>query len=109
MPLTDAIIANLKPNGKQYEVWDGDIPSFGIRLSAKGKKQFVVMYRNAQGTTRRFTIGMYPIISLEQARTKACEVIAAVKLYDRDPCAERRAKRKRKKPTVRVSVSKRPI
>jgi hypothetical protein len=46
--LTDRKVAGLKP-GDPEEWWDEKVPGFRIRISAKGKKTWFVMYRLAAG------------------------------------------------------------
>jgi integrase len=86
--LTDRKLQSLKPasTGKHYDVWDRD--GFGVRISDRGTKSFVLMARYADSTnpTRR-TIGHYPAVSLAAARQTASqwrEWIAAGK----DPAIE---------------------
>lgn len=69
--LTDAKIKNLKPlHAKQYEIWDEKISGFGCRVSPKGSRSFILMYR-INGRSRRFTLGKYPDLSLSEARKLA--------------------------------------
>ena len=71
--LTDTIIRNLKPDpGKQYERWDEVVGGLGIRVSPKGTKSFVFVYRLGS-RQRRMTLGQYPGLSLKDARDQARE------------------------------------
>lgn len=75
---TDAKIRSLKPvAGKQYEVWDEKISSFGCRVSPKGSRAFVLLYR-FKGKSRRYTIGHYPSLTLSEARKKALQASSDV-------------------------------
>lgn len=68
--LTNKTIEALKPQVKRYAVHDSHCPGFAVRVSSGGRKTFVASYR--YGTKqRRITIGVYPIISLADAREKA--------------------------------------
>ena len=60
LALTDQTVRALKPpSSGRLDVWDDDYPGFGLRLSATGRRTWILMYRN--GTTlRRFTLGKYP-------------------------------------------------
>ncbi len=66
MKFTDSNIRALRPKENRYEVWETNGRGFGIRVSEKGKKTFIFLYR-FMGTPRRLTIGSYPEISLENA------------------------------------------
>ena len=72
--LTDRAIQALKPatSGKRYTVYDGLVPGFGIRVTDKGKRTFVV-YRRMAGEHRpvRLALGAYPPTSLDDARKHA--------------------------------------
>ena len=93
--LTAKTIENLRPApmGTRVELWDATFPSFGVRVTDKGRKSWVFMYRIG-GKLRRLTIGSYPAFSLKQAREEAGE---ASRLVEKglDPAtvkAERKAK-----------------
>ena len=73
--LTDLKVKNLKSvSGKRTEMWDGLLPGFGVRVSPKGTKSFILMYR-FNGKLRRQTLGRYPILSLSVARQKAQDIL----------------------------------
>jgi integrase len=64
MKLTDKSIAALRCKTKRYEVWDGD--GFGMRVTPRGIKSWVWMYR-FEDRARRMTLGSYPAMSLADA------------------------------------------
>lgn len=67
---TDKFIRSLKPAraGKSYEHWDTAVPNFGIRVSDKGHKAFIVYTRwNSRSPARR-TVGDASKLSLADAR-----------------------------------------
>ena len=72
--LTDRTLKALKPAkpGQRYELWDAVVPGFGIRVTDKGRRTFVLAARfpGSKNPTRR-AIGEYGAITLEKARTKA--------------------------------------
>src|SRR5260370_16317103 len=75
--LTDRGLRVLKPKPKQFTIWDSLIPPFGVRISATGRKAFIVMRRPAGGTKPiRVTLGHYPAMSLEKAREAASTALS---------------------------------
>jgi integrase len=62
--------------------WDDTLKGFGLRLNPGGKRTFLIQYRNAQGRSRRVTIGPYGRLTPEEARTKARRLLSAVQLGD---------------------------
>src|SRR4029079_14718740 len=76
--------------------WDAAIPGFGVKVTPKGRKVFIVLYRTG-GTgskLRKYTLGPYGRLTLHQARIAAQKVFAA-KLDGRDPAAEKREAKRR--------------
>lgn len=74
MKLTDIAVARAKPPASgRIEIWDAMLPGFGLRVSDKGSKSWVVMYRVRGGPSgkRRLTLGRYPVLSLANARERA--------------------------------------
>jgi integrase len=76
--------------------WDAALPGFGVKVTPKGRKVFVVLYRTggAGSRLRKYTIGPYGRVTLHQARLAAQKVFAA-RLDGRDPAAEKQEKRRR--------------
>lgn len=87
--ITDRTIAGLKPStGRQVDYFDRTLPGFGVRVSPRGRKTFVVMYRTVERRFRRLTLGVYPALKLTKARELARgELRKAVD--GRDPASER--------------------
>ena len=76
--------------------WDASCPGFGVKVTPKGRKVFIVLYRTggAGSKLRKYTIGPYGRVTLHQARLAAQKVFAA-KLEGRDLAAEKREARRR--------------
>jgi integrase len=96
--LTAKSVENIKPLAKgRLQLWDAALPGFGLRVTEKGKKSWVVMYRH-RDRQRRMTIGSYPAFSLADAREEARAALRAVERGE-DPAEEKLAA-KRKPPTL---------
>jgi len=74
--LTDRALRAMKPAppGTRKMVWDAAVPSFGVRVTDKGKLTFIVMRRLHNKIVRRM-IGQYPIMILAKAREDALEAL----------------------------------
>ncbi len=71
--LTDTSIRALHPPpGGTVTIWDASLKNFGLRVSAKGTKTFVVLVASG----RRRAIGRFPTITLSEARTEAKRILA---------------------------------
>lgn len=73
MPLTDVQLKNLKAEQKPYKVTDKD--GLYIHVSKTGFKSWRRDYR-FNGKRQTITIGVYPSISLKEARLKNSEIIS---------------------------------
>ena len=70
MKLTKSEIDSLPDTKKDQFYWDNELKGFGLRVSPRGKKTFVVQYRHA-GRTQRFRIGHYGKLTVHEARRDA--------------------------------------
>jgi len=94
--LTKSAIDAIPTPKSDVVYWDVGCPGFGVKVTPKGRKVFIVLYRTAGAGSklRKYTIGPYGRVTLHQARVAAQKVFAA-KLEGRDPAAEKRAARRR--------------
>ena len=94
--LTREVCDRATPRDDQYEIWDGELAGFGLRIMVSGVKSFIVRYRiDGGGRTakrRTYTLGRYGALTIEQARKNARAVLGAV-ANGEDPGAKRIAKR----------------
>jgi integrase len=88
--LTKRTVDALKSDGKDAIHWDDEDGRFGLRITANGVKSYVIQYRNAQGRSRRLTIGRHGPWTAPQARTKAFEYLRRVD-DGQDPAENKRA------------------
>src|SRR5258707_9331579 len=94
--LTKTTIDALPTPPKDTVHWDTGCPGFGIKVTPKGRKVFVVLYRAAGAGSRflKYTTGPYGRVTLNQARVTDQKVFAA-KLDGRDLAAEKKDSRRR--------------
>src|SRR6516225_4283121 len=94
--LTKSAIDALPAPKSDVVYWDAASPGFGVKVTPKGRKVFVVLYRTggAGSKLRKYTIGPYGRVTLHQARVAAQKVFAA-RLEGRDPAAEKREAKRR--------------
>ena len=90
--LTDQAVRSLRPDTRQVDYWDVSPKNFGVRVSQAGRKTFIVRYRTA-GRYRRMSLGVYPIVSLSDARGHAKQVLGEVASND-DPAQVRQDARR---------------
>jgi integrase len=96
LKLTKSAIDVLPTPTKDIVYWDSGCPGFGVKITPKGRKVFIVLYR-AGGTgsrLRKYTIGPYGRVTLHQARAVALKIFAA-RTDGRDPAAEKQQARRR--------------
>ena len=94
--LTKSAIDAMSTPASDVVYWDAAIPGFGVKVTPKGRKVFIVLYRTggAGSKLRKYTLGPYGRLTLHQARIAAQKVFAA-KLEGRDPATEKREAKRR--------------
>src|SRR6058998_4038599 len=94
--LTKSAIDAIPTPASDEVYWDTACAGFGVKVTPKGRKVFIVLYRTggAGSRLRKYTIGPYGRVTLHQARVAAQKVFAA-KLDGRDPAAEKREAKRR--------------
>src|SRR6266436_8628811 len=94
--LTKSAIDALPTPQSDVVYWDSGCPGFGVKVTPKGRKVFVVLYRTggAGSKLRKYTVGPFGRVTLYQARVAAQKVFAA-KAEGRDLTAEKREARQR--------------
>jgi len=90
--LTDRTVAGVKPPARgRLDLWDAEMPGFGLRISPAGRRSWQVMYR-FEGRKRRLTLGTFPALPLAIARDAARATLKEV-AKGNDPAAARAAAR----------------
>jgi integrase len=94
--MTKSAVDALKAASKDTIYWDAGLPGFGVKVTPRGRKVFVVLYRigGAGSRLRKYTIGPYGRVTLQMARAEAQKVLAA-RLEGRDPATEKRESKRR--------------
>lgn len=85
--LTKRIVDAATSNGRDYFIWDDELPGFGLRVFASGKRSYLIQYR-AAGRTRRYTIGLHGVWTPETARQEAKVQLGRIAAGD-NPAEER--------------------
>jgi integrase len=84
--------------GLQEEVWDSDVPGFGVRRQTGPGVSYILLFRTAEGRQRRHTIGRHgKPWTPDTARKEALRLLGEV-VKGTDPAADK--KTKRQAPTV---------
>jgi integrase len=99
--ITKRLVDGLQATDRDYIIWDGGLPGFGVRVRPSGSKSYVVQYRAGRGRkapSRRMTISAVSKLPAEEARGMAKRIIGDVARND-DPAADRT--RKRREMTIR--------
>lgn len=74
--LTKRLVDAVEATAAQTLTWDTEVKGFGLRVTPAGAKSYILNYRNADGRSRRFTIGKHGSPwTCEQARSKAIDLL----------------------------------
>jgi len=107
--LTDRKVESLKaaPKGERYQVMDALVPGFGVRVTDKGVRTYILQarYPGSKNSVRR-EINRVGVLTLEEARDKAREWLKSIK-RGIDPLfvEERERAENVKKRTIRSAAS----
>ena len=72
--ITKRTIDRIESDGSDRFYWDRELPGFGLRVRASGRKFFVTQFR-ANGKLRRMTLGPVTALAPEDARRRAMRVV----------------------------------
>lgn len=75
--LTKTLIDGLQPQPKDAIYWDSEVAGFGIKVTPKDRKVFIVMHRpkGHRGAAKKYTIGKYGEWTVHNARNRAQEIL----------------------------------
>lgn len=102
MKLTARQVETSKPKEKAYKLSDGG--GMYLEVAPNGSKYWRMKYRYA-GKEKRLALGVYPSISLAQARAKREEAKRILALGD-DPSLVKKAEKREKESQVNNSFEK---
>lgn len=69
--ITKRFIEVLESSGKEQVLWDDKLTGFGVKLTVRGRKVYILKCRDRHGKQRKFTLGVHGAITCEQARKMA--------------------------------------
>jgi integrase len=79
--------------GPNQEIWDAVVSGFGVRRQKSDAVAYVLLYRTAEGRTRRYTIGRHGAPwTPDTARAEAVRLLGEA-VRGTDPAAEKQARR----------------
>lgn len=73
--LTDAAVARLRPEAREYTVWDRSAPGLGVRVRPTGGKSYVLLRATPAGS-RRVSLGAVETMGVEEARRECLARLA---------------------------------
>ncbi|MFO1089315.1 MAG: site-specific integrase [Hyphomicrobiales bacterium] len=75
---------------KDRYLWDSELSGFGLKTTPHGRKVYLVQYRigGRKGRTRRVTIGAHGVVTADEARRRAKQLLGQV-AEGKDPAAAR--------------------
>jgi integrase len=89
--LTDSAVRSIQASHRQVDYWATDLQGFGLRVSPGGRKAWVLRYR-LDGRQSRLTLGVYPHLTLADARSQAKQALGDV-AHHTDPAALKQVER----------------
>jgi integrase len=93
--ITKRVVDALKPQAREFAVWDSKLPGFGVRVRPTGAMSYAVVYRAGSGRgapVRRYTIASVGKVTPEAARRRAKAILGAV-AHGHDPAGEKATER----------------
>jgi integrase len=94
--ISKATVDAAKPEQRDAFFWDEQLKGFGLKVTPKGKKVYVCQYRvggGASGASRRQTIGAHGILTPDEARSTAKQILGMA-ANGSDPALEKQSRRK---------------
>ena len=86
--LSKRVVDRLEARARDYIIFDGELPGFGVRVMPNGKRFYLIQYRR-HGRTRRMALGQHGVVTAEIARREANRMLGAVRGGGADPATLR--------------------
>ena len=88
-----AELAAVEPDpARDVFVWDSELAGFALKITPKGRRVWVLQYRNADGRSRRITLGSASAVTPDKARKLAGAELTRI-AGGADPVEERRERK----------------
>ena len=92
--ITKRFVDAAEPRAERWIAWDDELAGFGLAVMPSGVKSYLVRYRTTETQRdRRLTLGRHGVLTPDQARVMAREILVGV-VKGGDPAGDRREKRK---------------
>jgi integrase len=90
--ITKRLVDAAGPGNRDRFIWDSDLSGFGLKVTPRGRKTYVVQFRvgGRQGTTRRVSLGPHGKLTPEKARAEAKQILGEA-AAGRDPVELRKS------------------
>ncbi|MDE0047346.1 MAG: Arm DNA-binding domain-containing protein, partial [bacterium] len=85
--LTPSHIAALRPRARAYDIRDGKLPGFGIRIMASGAKRYFI-HSQTQGKRVWQIVGDADSLDVDEARSRATTMQAALRRGAQTPSSD---------------------
>ena len=90
--LTERLIRDTPPGGKDRILWDAQIKGLGVRIRTSGTKTYILNYR-VSGREHRATLARVGEMALREARERAGAELVRIRAGEADPLTRRREAR----------------
>ena len=90
--LTERLIRDTPPGGKDRILWDAQIKGLGVRIRTSGTKTYILNYR-VSGREHRVTLARVGEMALREARERAGAELVRIRAGEADPLTRRREAR----------------
>lgn len=94
--ITKRAVDALRPSARDLFMWDDEVQGFGVLVTPRGHKSYVVQYRvpgaGRRGHARRIVLGKHGVLTAEEARRLARRELGKV-AQGANPAADRTSRR----------------